>query len=658
MTRWIDDPTVGPDYAKAVEEIAPKARILRIPAGGGEYIRKELLWDHLDNLTDTAAEVLRRQDRLPDIIHSHYADAGYVGTRLAKLFGRPLVHTGHSLGRVKRLRLLAAGMDGADIEARYAMRRRIDAEEETLSTADLVIASTHNEVAEQYEIYDYYHPDGMAVIPPGVDLARFHSPTGGEMDSRLAAEIARFLRDPRKPMVLAIARPDERKNLPALVETFGRSPRLRRIANLVIVPGLRGDIRDMEDGPQDVMKELLLAIDRHDLYGSVAPPKAVTEIPLMYRLAAATRGVFVNPALTEPFGLTLLEAAASGLPVVATHDGGPTDIVRNCRNGRLIDPLDTADIGRALFGILSDDAEWRRLHDNGLRNVARRYSWGSHAGAYLDRIVPLVGRARSPRAVARRHTVYADRALIADLDQALIGDEENLARLSATIRAERKTAAFGIATGRPLDSALRTIRRHGIPAPDILITSLGSEIHYGRELVPDDWWSRHINHQWNPRAVRHALDGLDGLVLQPREQQTPFKISYFYDAAQAPRIEDLQALLYQSELTVNLSLSFGQFLDILPSRASKGLALRYASHQMDIALDRIMVAGVSASDADMMRGNTLGVIVADRHDDELTGIAGLERVFLPQGKHAVGILEAIDACDFYGACAFPEPPAP
>jgi sucrose-phosphate synthase len=116
MTRWIDDPTVGPDYAKAVEEIAPKARILRIPAGGGEYIRKELLWDHLDNLTDTAAEVLRRQDRLPDIIHSHYADAGYVGTRLAKLFGRPLVHTGHSLGRVKRLRLLAAGMDGADIE--------------------------------------------------------------------------------------------------------------------------------------------------------------------------------------------------------------------------------------------------------------------------------------------------------------------------------------------------------------------------------------------------------------------------------------------------------------------------------------------------------------------------------------------------------------
>ncbi len=658
MTRWIDDPAVGPDYAKAVEKIAPKARILRVPAGGGDYIRKELLWDHLDNLTDTAAEILRRQERLPDIIHSHYADAGYVGTRLAKLFGRPLIHTGHSLGRVKRLRLLAAGMENAEIETRYAMRRRIDAEEETLSNADLVVASTHNEIAEQYELYDCYHPEGMLVIPPGVDLARFHPPAGDEADTPLAAEIARFLRDPGKPMVLAIARPDERKNLPALVETFGTHPRLRQIANLVIVPGTRDDIRDMEDGPQDVLKDLLLAIDRHDLYGSVALPKAVTEIPLMYRLAASTRGVFVNPALTEPFGLTLLEAAASGLPIVATHDGGPTDIIRNCGNGHLIDPLDPADIGRALLAVLSNQREWRRMHANGLKNVARRYSWTSHAVAYLDRVEPLPGKTRTPRAVARRHTVYADRALIADLDQALIGDADALAELAGMIRAERKTAAFGVATGRPLESALRVIRSHGIPAPDILISALGSEIHYGRELVSDDRWARHIDHQWNPRAVRHLLDGVDGLVLQPKEQQTPFKVSYYYDAAQAPSAAELQALFYHAELTVNLTLSFGQYLDIMPSRASKGLALRYAAHQMDIPLDRILVAGASAGDADMMRGNTLAVIVADRHDDELVGLTDLPRILCPQAKHAAGILEAVAACDFFGACGLPKEPPP
>ena len=86
----------------------------------------------------------------------------------------------------------------------------------------------------------------------------------------------------------------------------------------------------------------LRLIDRYDLYGSVAYPKqhSSEDIAEVYRLAAARRGVFVNPALTEPFGLTLIEAAASGLPIVATNDGGPQEIVRICNNGVLIDPLD------------------------------------------------------------------------------------------------------------------------------------------------------------------------------------------------------------------------------------------------------------------------------------------------------------------------------
>ncbi|WP_337995752.1 HAD family hydrolase [Oleispirillum naphthae] len=657
LTRRIDDPAVDADYAKAVERVAPGVRIVRIPAGPPDYIRKELLWDHLDGMADTAAEFLREQDRLPDVIHSHYADAGYVGVRLARLFGRPLVHTGHSLGRVKRLRLLAAGMDGEDIETRYAMQRRIEAEEKTLSTADLVIASTHNEVTEQYELYDCYHPDGMAVIPPGVNLTRFHPPEGDEAETPLAAEIGRFLRRPKKPMVLAIARPDERKNLPALVEAFGNEPKLRARANLVIVPGTRDDIRDMDEGSREVLKDLLLAIDRHDLYGSIAMPKSVTEVPLMYRLAAASKGVFVNPALTEPFGLTLLEAAASGLPLVATHDGGPTDIIRNCDNGLLVDPLDPADIGRALRALLFSPKEWRRLRDNGLVNVAHHYSWAAHADTYVHRILPLVGKAAEARPAVRRHSVYADRALIADLDQVLIGDGESLTRLCELLRANRKDAAFGIATGRPLDSALRVIRRHGIPAPDILITALGTEIHYGPRLLPDNWWERHIDHQWNPRAVRRILAGIDGVTLQPQNQQTFYKVSYYYDGTVAPKFEDLQSLFYQAELTVNPVLSYGQFLDILPSRAGKGMALRYAAHQLDIPLERILVAGGSGSDANMMRGNTLAVIVADRHDDELESLAELDRVFRPEGKHAAGILEAIAAFDFFGACAFPAPAA-
>jgi sucrose-phosphate synthase len=144
------------------------------------YIPKEQLWDHLDALVDNLHDWLREQGRWPDLIHSHYADAGYVGVRLSHLLGVPLVHTGHSLGRDKRQRLLAAGMDGEEIDRRYAMVRRIEAEEETLANADLVIASTRNEIEEQYGLYDYYHPERMVAIPPGTDLTQFHPPATGD----------------------------------------------------------------------------------------------------------------------------------------------------------------------------------------------------------------------------------------------------------------------------------------------------------------------------------------------------------------------------------------------------------------------------------------------------------------------------------------------
>ena len=100
-----------------------------------------------------------------------------------------------------------------------------------------------------------------------------------------------------------------------------------------------------------MLNEILLAIDKYDLYGKVAYPKhhKPDEVAVLYRLAAASRGVFVNPALTEPFGLTLIEAAACGLPIVATEDGGPIDIIRNCQNGHLINPLDKAAMAETLL---------------------------------------------------------------------------------------------------------------------------------------------------------------------------------------------------------------------------------------------------------------------------------------------------------------------
>ena len=118
-----------------------------------------LLWDCLDSFCDNAFEYLKGLDRIPDVIHSHYADAGYVGSRLAHQLGVPLVHTGHSLGRSKRLRLLAGGISRLEVEATYNITKRIEAEEMTLGVAERVITSTQQEIDEQYGLYDFYQPE-------------------------------------------------------------------------------------------------------------------------------------------------------------------------------------------------------------------------------------------------------------------------------------------------------------------------------------------------------------------------------------------------------------------------------------------------------------------------------------------------------------------
>ena len=360
VTRQIFDERVGPDYAQVEEVINPKAKIVRVPFGPKRYLRKEGLWPYLETFIDQMLGHYRRVG-LPDLIHGHYADAGYAGAQLARLLHVPYVFTGHSLGRVKRQRLIAASQESKspkpprELDKKFKFTVREEAEEFALETASMVITSTGQEVEEQYAVYDHYQPDRMEVIPPGVDLDQFYPVDESEPLPRIHDLLTPFLKDSEKPMVVAMARPDERKNIEMLVRVFGENPKFREMANLVLVLGSRDDLREMPTGQRRVLTNVLHLIDVYDLYGHVAYPKAhrPSDVPELYRLTARRKGVFVNPALTEPFGLTLLEAAASGVPIVATNDGGPRDIIANCQNGLLIDPLSAEDIDHALMRCLT-----------------------------------------------------------------------------------------------------------------------------------------------------------------------------------------------------------------------------------------------------------------------------------------------------------------
>jgi len=260
ITQRVSGPGVSQDYGKKVEPLSDSARIIRIDAATEEYLPKEQLWAHLDTFLDNLIAWLQQQERMPDAIHSHYPDAGYVAVRLANLLGVPLVHTGHSLGRDKRKRLLASGASKQEIEQSYNIKQRIAAEEETLANADLVITSTHNEIEEQYGLYNYYDPDRMVVIPPGTDLELFYPPAENERIP-FAKSLEPFLSDPSKPLILALSRPDERKNISTLVKAYGESEALQKVANLLIIAGNREDIRDLGSGARSVLTELMVLID-------------------------------------------------------------------------------------------------------------------------------------------------------------------------------------------------------------------------------------------------------------------------------------------------------------------------------------------------------------------------------------------------------------
>lgn len=651
LTRQVLDARLSADYGEPEEVLAEGVRIVRLPCGPRRYLRKEVLWPHLDGFIDQATQYLSRLRRVPDVIHSHYADGGYVGARLAGLLGVPLVHTGHSLGRVKRQRLLAQGTKEEAMEAQYNIAHRIEAEELTLDSAALVIASTHQEVDEQYALYDNYQPRRMIVIPPGVELSRFHPPRRTFRYPPIFRELQRFLAAPRRPMILALSRPDERKNIATLVRAYGQSEELQRLANLVVVAGNRDDIETMEKGPRQVLSDLLLLVDRYDLYSRVAYPKhhQADDVPDLYRLATRTRGVLVNPALTEPFGLTLIEAAASGLPVVTTHDGGPRDILGHCRHGLLIDPLDQDAMAKALREALTDARRWARWSRNGVRGAHRHYSWEGHANTYLRAVDRLI--ARQPRvgpfAGARSRLPELDRLIVCDIDNTLIGDMEGLQALIQRLRETDGHIGFAVATGRRIDSARKVLKDWAIPMPDILVTAVGSEIFYGRSAVEDRNWQQHIAYRWEREALLEAMIDLPGLRLQPKSEQRRHKISYYAEPAVMPTPREIVRHLRQRDLHANVIFSHQSYLDLLPIRASKGQALRYLSVKWGLVPERMLVAGDSGNDEEMLRGDMLGVVVGN-YSKELDRLRGQRRIYFAVGSYAWGVLEALEHYDFLG----------
>ncbi|MBR9980134.1 MAG: HAD-IIB family hydrolase [Desulfatitalea sp.] len=662
FTRLIADKRVSSDYARAIEVVSDKFRIIRIQCGGRRYLRKELLWPHLDEYIDKTVKFIKREQAIPDIVHGHYPDAGYVAGQLAGFFGVPFVYTGHSLGRSKLRKLLSEGMRQEEIDKKYKIDRRIKAEEQILSRADLVITSTRHEIEQQYGLYHNKDVPAFKVVPPGIDIEKFYpfyhdlleenerSENARYAQARILKELNRFFMQPDKPLILALCRPDKRKNISGLIQAYGEDLELQTMANLAVFAGIRKDIDDMQDNERDVLTQMLLLMDKYDLYGKLAIPKRHDfeyEVPVLYRVAAEKRGVFINPALTEPFGLTLLEASATGLPIVATNDGGPNDIVRNCENGILIDPTRPMEISKAVRKIIANSQLWEQYSKSGIMKVREHYTWASHAETYAIEIGRLMGDNHAsdmdtavPSDAIGRRLIALDHLLITDIDNTLIGEDNGrLEALLAILERNKQRIGFGVATGRTIDATVRILERHHVPPPDVIISSVGSEIYYGADRQFSQGWATHIAHQWQRDKIIELLSDFDFLTYQEDATQRDFKISYYMDPDKE-QLAKIHNRLLRHKCRYNLIFSHDQYLDILPYRASKGKAIRYLSYKWEIPLGHFFVSGDSGNDEEMLRGEPRAVVVGN-YSHELEGLRESRHVYFAQASCAGGIIEGL-----------------
>ena len=400
------------------------ARILRVPfrnEAGEEvpqWISRFEIWPYLERFSqDAEREVLAELNDRPDFIIGNYSDGNLVASLMSRRLGVTQCNIAHALEKTK---YLYSDLYWRDNEAQYHFSSQFTADLIAMNMADFIITSTYQEIAGtgdsvgQYEAYSAYTLPGLYrvvygidvfdpkfnIVSPGADPEVYFPPTdSGRRLMHLAEDFERLLfgsdtgpdirgslaeRD--KPLIFTMARMDVIKNITGLVQWYGESEALREAANLLVVAGHIDPARSENAEEREQTELMHRLMDEYGLDGQVRWLGMHLEKGFageLYRVVADHRGAFVQPALFEAFGLTVIEAMSSGLPTFATCFGGPLEIIRDNVSGYHIDPNhgDRAAGRLADFFVRcrQDPHEWDRISRGGLARVEERYTWKGYA---------------------------------------------------------------------------------------------------------------------------------------------------------------------------------------------------------------------------------------------------------------------------------------
>lgn len=408
--------------------------ILRVPFrdAWGEVVPHWLsrfrIWPYLDQYAvDAEAEIRRELEGRPDLIMGNYSDGNLVATRLSRSMGVIQGNIAHALEKSK---YLFSDLYWDQFEHDYNFSIQFMADLIAMNLANFIVSSTAQEITGtddsigQYESYQFFTMPGLVnvisgihlfhprfnVIPPGVsqevyfpyNRKRQRQPARQRAMAELLfraedGEIRGRLDNPELPPIFTIARLDRIKNLTGLVEAYANSPELRSRVNLVMVASVIDPERSRDPEEAAEIRKMHGLLDQYQLDGQVrwiGKFMGKEETGEAYRIMADRRGVFVQPALFEAFGLTILEAMHSGLPVFATQFGGPLEIIEHEKSGFLINPTDHAAMTARLLEFFAhcaaDPKYWQGFSRRGLERAQSRFTWNLHCRK-LTRLTKVYG---------------------------------------------------------------------------------------------------------------------------------------------------------------------------------------------------------------------------------------------------------------------------
>ncbi|CAA6655810.1 unnamed protein product [Spirodela intermedia] len=386
--------------------------ILRIPfkTENGvlqEWVSRFDIYPYLERYAqDATARILEFMEGKPDLIIGNYTDGNLVSSLVAAKLGVTQGTIAHALEKTK---YEDSDVKWKELDPKYHFSCQFTADMIAMNSADFIITSTYQEIAGskskpgQYESHLAFTLPGLCrfvsginvfdpkfnIASPGADqsvyfpytqkhkrLTSFH-PEIEELlfNNKDNDEHFGFLEDRKKPIIFSMARLDTVKNISGLTEWYGKNKRLRSLVNLVVVAGFFDPSKSND-------REEISEIRRMHIRWITAQKDRLRNGEL-YRCIADTKGAFVQPALYEAFGLTVIEAMNCGLPTFATNQGGPAEIIVDGVSGFHINPNNGEESSNKIADFFEkckeDLRHWNKVSTAGLQRICESYTWKIYA---------------------------------------------------------------------------------------------------------------------------------------------------------------------------------------------------------------------------------------------------------------------------------------